>query len=278
MVENGSDDTPITSAPLDEYGDAAREYFRNRTAAVSAKFFVSYLKSAMDLLDCGCGEGTVTVDLAELVAPGTVAGIDISADSIERARQLASDRKLTNIRFEVGSVYELPFPDASFDAVFSHALFEHLTDKAAALQEIKRVLKPQGILGLRSPDFRTRIIEPFELLVNEFWELCVRIRDELGGDSQMGRHVYGLLLDAGFKNVISSASCESYGTPQSLQWHANVMSEFALNSHYAHEWIKRGWAGRQRLEEISAAYQVWAKQPNAFAVWWVWGEAVGWKE
>ena len=67
-----------------------------------------------------------------------VVGIDVAADTIQRARQLATERTLSNARFEVGSVYALPFPDNSFDAVFSHALFEHLTDKPKALHEIRR--------------------------------------------------------------------------------------------------------------------------------------------
>src|SRR4051812_17808527 len=154
MAGDDPDGKPRTSAPLDDYGEGARTYFRSRRATTSAQFFTGYLKAGMDLLDCGCGEGTITVDLAELVAPGKVEGIDLSRDSIEFATQLAVKRKLTNCRFQQGSVYDLPFPDASFDAVFSHALFEHLTDKTKALQEVERVLKPHGIVALRAPDFR----------------------------------------------------------------------------------------------------------------------------
>jgi SAM-dependent methyltransferase len=228
------------------------------------------------LLDCGCGEGTITVDLAALVAPGQVVGIDIAADTIQLARQLAADRGLTNVRFEVGSVYELPFADNSFDAVFSHALFEHLTDKPKALGEIRRVLKPGGFFGVRAPDSSARISEPPDPLIDQFWTLFDKIRDKLGGESKVGRRLCGLLHHTGFTQVRGSASFEWYGTPDSLLWFAELISRFAVDSPYATEWLARGWTERETLEQISAAWKGWAARPDAFAAT-AWCEAVGWK-
>jgi ubiquinone/menaquinone biosynthesis C-methylase UbiE len=113
MAGEDAEGKPEASIAMDDYGNAAREYIRARTAANSAAFFLNYLKPGMELLDCGCGEGTITVDLAALLAPGRVVGVDVAPIAIERARQLATDRGLPNLRLEVGSVYELPFPDAS---------------------------------------------------------------------------------------------------------------------------------------------------------------------
>jgi ubiquinone/menaquinone biosynthesis C-methylase UbiE len=134
--QEGSANKAMDTIPIDSDDNAAREYLRVRMAATSAAFLLGYLKPGMELLDCGCGEGTITLDLAELVVPGQVVGVDLAPGAIEQARQLANDRGVGNVRFEAGSVYALPFPDASFDAVFSHALFEHLTDKPQALREI----------------------------------------------------------------------------------------------------------------------------------------------
>jgi ubiquinone/menaquinone biosynthesis C-methylase UbiE len=89
--------------------ETATQHFATRTAARQAAFFLPYLQSGMRLLDCGCGPGTITLGLAEVVAPGEVIGIDIGAAQIEDARLAAARREITNLRFEVASVYELPF-------------------------------------------------------------------------------------------------------------------------------------------------------------------------
>lgn len=267
---------PADEITLDQYGDAARAYIRARTAATSAAFFLGYLKPGMALLDCGCGEGTITVDLAALVAPSNVVGLDIAPGTLQHARQLAGERGLSNVRFEVGNVYALPFPDHSFDAVFSHALFEHLTDKHKALGEIQRVLKSGGFCGVRASDLGGRISEPPDPLIDQFWQLFGKIRDELGGESNVGRRLYGLLRQTGFTDVQGSASFLSFGTPNRLRWVADIFGRFAVDSPYAAEWLARGWVDRETLEQIRAALTAWAAQPDAFVAE-AWGEAVGWK-
>jgi SAM-dependent methyltransferase len=239
-----------------------------------AAFFLGYLKPGMALLDCGCSEGTITVDLAALVAPGQVVGLDIAPGTLQHAQQLAGERGLSNVRFEVGNVYALPFPDHSFDAVFSHALFEHLTDKPKALGEIQRVLKPGGIFGVRASDLGARIIEPPDPLVDQFWQLFAKIRDELRSENNVGRRLCGLLRQIGFTEISGSASFLSFGTPARLRWFAEIFGHFAVDSPYAAEWLARGWVDQETREQIRAAWTAWAAQPHAFAAE-AWGEAVG---
>ena len=63
-----------------------------RTAQVNAAFLLPHLKPGMRLLDCGCGPGSITVGLAQAVAPAETVGIDASPDAIEAARAHAADR------------------------------------------------------------------------------------------------------------------------------------------------------------------------------------------
>src|SRR5947209_9742832 len=95
-----------------------------RTAENSAAYLLPHLRSGLDLLDVGCGPGTITVDLATRVAPGRVVGIDASDDVITQARQLEAN----NVSFAVGDVYALDFPDESFDVVHAHQVLQHLAD------------------------------------------------------------------------------------------------------------------------------------------------------
>lgn len=276
-AEESTENKPKDSIGMDQYGTAAQQYIRARTAKTSAAFFLGHLAPGMDLLDCGCGEGTITVGLAETIAPGTVTGVDMAPATIERARNLATELGVKNAQFEVGSVYALPFPDASFDAVFSHALFEHLTDKNKALSEIWRVLKPGGIVGLRAPDLAASIFELSDPLLDQFWHLFARIRDELGGESNVGRRLSGLLAQAKFTNVQGSASFESVGTAASFRGVADLWAGFTLKSPYADEWLARGWVERENLELIAAAWRDLAEQPGAFMAT-AWGEAMGQKQ
>jgi SAM-dependent methyltransferase len=267
---------PKASISLDNAGDAARQYMRSRTAKTCATFFLEYLKPGMALLDCGCGEGTISADLAEITAPGKLVGIDIAANALQHATQLADERGLSNVQFDEGSIYELPYPDNSFDAVFSHALFEHLTDKAAALREIRRVLRPGSFVGLRSPDMDATVLEPPDPILERFWDMFLRIRIELGGDNHTGRKLPGLLSLAGFSEVKGSASCETFGTRDRLKFYADIYGGLALKHPYVDEWLKRGWVVPEELEGIYIAFQEWALQPGAFTMH-TYCEAIGWK-
>src|SRR5688572_23672212 len=152
--------TPATESYTPGYTQNASDFMAQRTAQNHAAFLLPHLRDSARVLDCGCGPGSVSCDLAKIVASGHVTGIDREASQIERARSHAASRRLANTTFEVGSIYELPFPDSSFDVVFAHALFEHLSSPATALAEVRRVLSPGGLVALRSPDWGGFIVGP----------------------------------------------------------------------------------------------------------------------
>jgi SAM-dependent methyltransferase len=164
----------------------------------------------MSLLDCGCGPGTITVGLAEAVAPGQVIGVDLDAGQVEVARKVAHDRGVHNLRFEAASVYQLPFPDNSFDAVFSHALFEHLSEVQAALQEIRRVLRPGGVAALSSPDWSGNLTAPRDAEAARAIEVYKAIQERNGGNPCVGSELGCHLKDAGFSRVRLAAMYDCY--------------------------------------------------------------------
>lgn len=100
------------------------------------------------VLDVGCGTGSLLVSVARQVGPTSrVAGVDPSAAQIARARAKAARRGLS-IAFQIGVIEQLPFPDQTFDVVFSTLMLHHLPAplKRQGLAEIARVLTPGGRL------------------------------------------------------------------------------------------------------------------------------------
>jgi ubiquinone/menaquinone biosynthesis C-methylase UbiE len=114
------------------YSPATVQYQANRTVARQAAFFLPHLRPGMSLLDCGCGPGTITIGLAQAVAPGQVVGIDIEPSLLERASALGREQEVSNVHFQVANVFELSFSAGSFDAVFAHTLLSHLNQPLRA--------------------------------------------------------------------------------------------------------------------------------------------------
>ena len=89
---------------LHGHHDSVLRSHRWRTAQNSAGYLIARLPPAADILDVGCGPGTITADLAALTAEGRVIGVDASGDVLAEARRATRSRGLTNISFEAGDV------------------------------------------------------------------------------------------------------------------------------------------------------------------------------
>ncbi len=256
----------------------ATDFVRSRRAARQAAFLLPHLRPGLSLLDCGCGPGTITSDLAELVAPGEALGIDVDPIQIEEARAYAVSREVSNARFEVASIYELPFPEASFDAVFIHGVLEHLQRPVRALQEVLRMLKVGGVLGTRHGDLGGHLLAPEDPRLERFLTLWRLTSQHDGAGPDFGRHQLAALHQAGFGRVVASASYDCWTeTPAVRAGAARFMIDHIMQSRAAAEAIELGLADRAALEETAAALEEWAHDPTGFAAG-AWGEAVAWKE
>src|SRR5438093_13717614 len=110
------------------HAPATLQQHAQRTADEAAAFLLPHLRPGMRLLDVGCGPGSITRGLAERLAPGQVVGLDLSRETLAAASQDAAARGLENLQYEEGSVYQLRFPDASFDVTYAHQVFQHLPE------------------------------------------------------------------------------------------------------------------------------------------------------
>ena len=236
-----------------------------RRASESAAFLLPRLHSPMRLLDFGCGPGTITVDLGEVLAPdGSVVGIDSSEDVVAQARAHAEQSGSTNVTFETRSIIETGFPDAEFDVAFAHQVLQHLPDPVAALKEAKRVLKPGGLCAVREVDWGTAAIHPKSPGLRRFFDVYFRVARRNGGNANAGRHLKGWFVDAGFTDLEVTTSTWSFGDEAGLQWWGNQWAERILQSNIATAAVEYGFATQDELETISAAWKDWITAPGAF--------------
>jgi SAM-dependent methyltransferase len=255
----------ITHEAYTQRGNAQFESFlRSRTAATSAAFFLPHLRPGMRVLDCGCGPGSITVGLAEAVPTGQVVGLELDPTQVEAARERAANLDVRNVEFQVGSAYELPFPDACFDAAFAHMVFIHLNAPVLVLQELWRVLKPGGVVGLRDVDEGATVLAPASSLLEQARALELRILQHHGWDPFVGRQHRRLLHEAGFGGSIGEATTYAGGTAETTnRYAATWRARFESVSHFRIA-IEQGWATNELLAAMAEEITVWGGHPDAF--------------
>ncbi|MCA5894819.1 methyltransferase domain-containing protein [Isoptericola sp. NEAU-Y5] len=237
---------------------------RSRTAQNSAGFLLPHLRDDMSLLDVGCGPGTVTADLARILAGGEVVGVDASAKVLDAARQHAEALGNTNVRFEQADVYELPFADDSFDVVYAHQLLQHLSDPVAALREMRRVARPGGLVALRDADYAAMAWYPESPGLQEWNTLYHEVTHAYGFEPDAGRRLMSWAMEAGLDGIVPSASSWCYATPTDRQWWGQVWAERCVESNFAVQAQESGLADDVALEQLAQDWLAWAQAPDGW--------------
>jgi SAM-dependent methyltransferase len=155
------------------------------------------LKPGMTVADFGCGVGTTTCMLAEMVGPsGHVIGIDLSTSQLEQGRNLCQAKGITNATFMEASATATGLPRNSLDLVYCRFLLLHLVDPAAGLREMLEILKPGGILVVEDGDLTTAGSIPASSL-STFADLFGRLGPTRGLDYAFSNRLYHLVKAAG---------------------------------------------------------------------------------
>jgi len=256
---------PTPNRYMPGYTPRIVSFMTRRSAETHAAFFLPHLRAGMRLLDCGCGPGTITRGLAARVAPGEAVGVDLEASQLELARK--EPNSPPNLRYVQAGVYELPFPDGHFDAVFAHALFEHIAEPVRAAREIRRVLKPGGVAGLCSPDWSGFIFAPPDADLESAAMLFRRIQESHGGNTIAGRCLGRWLLEAGFADVKLSAR---YECPEDLAVMGDFLHDRLERAPREDDIFKQRWTDAASLDRMLQAIRTWEKRPDGmFALAWV---------
>jgi ubiquinone/menaquinone biosynthesis C-methylase UbiE len=237
-----------------------------RTGENSAAYLLPHLRPGQSLLDAGCGPGTITADLALLVSPAEVVGMDAAEEVVAQAREHALGLGLANLRFEVGDLFALGYPDASFDVVHLHQVLQHLADPVAAMIELRRVLSPDGLLAARDSDYAAFSWAPEDPALDRWRELYFAVTARNGHDARIGPRLLGLAHEAGFTDVMASSSTWTFAEPEARAWWGGLWADRMRFSRLAEQAVEYGLSDRHELGGIAAAFLRWAESPDAVFV------------
>lgn len=241
-------------------------------AKKSFDFVLPHLKPEMDVLECGCGPGIVTFEIAKKVVNGSVIGIDIEEDLINSNKKRVNETNVKNLTFQVADIHELPYADNSFDVVYMQALIVHIRNPIGAIREVHRVLRDKGLILLREPVVDRLIISPENPLLQEFNELIQRAMSSYGGDPSIGRKLWPLLSGAGFRDIQISYKWEQ---PDSLDEWPDFYEGWAniFRGRIGDIILEEGWADKKHITDMINAFMNLGKSRMGYAGQ-PWGEGV----
>ena len=244
-----------------------------RTAANSAGHLLPHLRPGQSLLDVGCGPGTITLDLAEQVAPGRVIGVDRSTAVVEAAREALTARPAGNVEFRTDDVYDLAFDDDTFDVAHAHQVLQHLSDPVAAIREMLRVTAPDGLVALRDSDYDAMTWYPPEPALDD-WLACYRaVARQNEAEPDAGRRLAAWARQAGAGSVDTSVGTWLFDQDEDRRWWGTMWAERVKDSDLGRQAVAHGIADESQVADWAAGWRRWAADPDGWFVV-VHGEAI----
>jgi 2-polyprenyl-3-methyl-5-hydroxy-6-metoxy-1,4-benzoquinol methylase len=240
---------------------------RWRTAENSAGYLLPRLQAEARILDVGCGPGTITLDLARRAERGSVIGLDRSEPVIDEARETARQGGVANVDFTVGDVYALEYDADTFDVVHAHQVLQHLSDPVAALREMGRVCKPEGVVAVRDSDYAGFTWWPAVPELDEWLRLYREVARGNGAEPDAGRRLKSWALAAGLEVVSSSAGVWGFSSAEDVAWWGGMWADRVVGSALGEQARERGLASAEDLDRLAQGWREWAASADAwFAV------------
>ena len=225
-----------------------------------------YFFSGAVVLDACCGPGTVALDVADKIRPGTLKAIDISDEMLGRAREYATERKTDNVEFLSMDGADPNFSDDTFDLVYSLNAFQHFEQPEKVLKEWRRITKPGGWV-------MTNLVGEGHFFIypdcpSFLKTMAVRRTKEGNGDIEQDRKAVELLHKAGFRDIEK----EMYSAPMSNVHKDSQRFEmiYRILMHIMRpeinenrELLKTGLLAESTLIEAQREIEAWQNHPHA---------------
>ncbi len=242
--------------------DSVLRSHRSRTAQNSAAYLIPLLRPSDHLLDAGAGAGTITTDLAGLVAH--VTATEIGPEELQFTRSAAAERGVMNIDFRIADIHALDFADDSFDVTHAHQVLQHVADPVQALRELARVTAPGGIVAVRDSDYSGFCWWPRLPALDTWLDLYRAVARANRGEPDAGRRLLSWAHAAGLTDVTATSSTWCYATPDERAWWGGMWADRIQQSAIARRLVDSGLATTDVLHEISDAWRQWAADDDGW--------------
>jgi ubiquinone/menaquinone biosynthesis C-methylase UbiE len=246
--------------------DSVLRSHRWRTAENSCGYLLGHLHAGQSLLDIGCGPGNITLDLAALVAPAQVVGVDAAADVVAQAEALRVERKVDTVEFRVDDVYTLADDDDSFAVVHAHQVLQHLTDPVAALREMARVARPGGLVAVRDSDYGAFVHAPDDERLHRWLELYHQVTERNRAQADAGRYLLGWAQQAGLRDAVFTTSTWTFADDETRAWWGGLWADRVQHSAFADQAVAYGLSTADELAELGRAWADWSTKPDGVFV------------
>jgi len=158
------------------------------------------MEPSWTVADIGCGPGFFAEKLAyELLPEGKVIGVDVDAAMVGVAQKRTTD--VPRLSFHLGTAQRIPLADNSVDLAYARFLFQHLSDPDPVLAEMRRIVRPGGLVAVGDTDDGGLAIHPAPDGFDEFLLASRTAQAARGGDRKVGRKLKGMLVRAGLIEV-----------------------------------------------------------------------------
>ena len=226
--------------------------------------FIRYLTPSMKLLDVGCGPGNITLGFAEILSQGHVYGVDIEPSQIELSNQ-KKPAGCNNCTFSVASIKFLPYGDNVFDALWISHVFLNFNEHSSIFDEIKRVLKPNGIIGIHEPFTDASLIYPTDTALEKFYDIQSRSVFFNGGNPDIGKLIPELLEKSGFEIVEVSAIPFIGNTLEQRKQKAEKHAQLWEQAEFPKQALEQGWIAEDEMDSLPNLIRQQAKNMTFFA-------------
>lgn len=259
------------------FDDFIVDTMKRHTAEANAGYLLPHLKPGHRLLDFGCGTGTVSVGLADAVKPGEMHGVTMIEPRVRAARELAARGGHDNAAFHLAETLPIPFEDDYFDVAHCHNILMSFPDPLIALSELRRVLKPGGLLGCRELLCEASFSFPDDGALARSWEIFTDLLELNFRHAQIGKELKWLLIQSRFEKVQMSADYDVYSEPEDMEYIRDVFLKWFLSDDTMDTAIANGAATPQLRDSVRDYYHnVWMDDPGAMLAV-AHGVAIGYK-
>jgi 2-polyprenyl-3-methyl-5-hydroxy-6-metoxy-1,4-benzoquinol methylase len=253
-----STETPYTHG----HSDAVLRSHRWRNAQNSAAYLLPHLKPATNLLDVGCGPGTLSIDLARHVAPGRVLGVDLDPSVVAEAKRTAEGSGL-DIGFVAGDFAEVDTLNEGFDVVHAHQVLQHVGDPVKALRAMAGLARPGGIIATRDADYPAMSWFPQEPQLDRWLDMYVAVTARNGANADAGRQILHWAQQAGLRHITYTTSTWTFHSQDDLAWWTSLWADRVTTSRLGQMAVEYGIATSDELCDMAQAWRSWGTRAGA---------------